>query len=187
MPPRMASFVRMQNELINALIIQEEDPVLSVPAGAWQSGQYQVDSRLKRLRRLLQPNILEQTWRGFVGDVENKRNGVATTAIISVVKVYSTALDGVRGLASILYQSRPVIRDVKRLLEVDVLLGEKIDELGLQGYFFAPLPESVLTNLNTIADRYAGSSQIFETLNFSAGIRYDEVIGQILLWNEIHK
>jgi len=39
--------------------------------------------------------------------------------------------DGLGGMLAIFTQPRPVVRDLKKLYEIDIQLGEKIDDLGL--------------------------------------------------------
>lgn len=186
-PPAMAEYLKFSEKMINALIIVPNTPSVNVPFGPWQAGQYSIEERLRQARRTLQPNILEQAADGAVKDIKSKVNGLVTTALITATQVGGTVVDGFTGILGIFYQPRAIIRDLKRLFDIDTLLGNKMDELWLAGVYFTTLPASVHKELVTIIEQHTGGTHLMQKAELSPWATYANVVEFLLRLNMKHK
>ncbi len=187
MPNAMAEYVAFAEKAIALLVYIEQEEQVNVPFGAWQGGQYSVEDRIKAERRKQSPHLLEQIIDGVVGDLERKGNGLLTTALLVGSQVKLTVTDGTKGLLGIFTQPRPIIRDLKRVYEIDVSIGQKIDELWMEWHYFEALQQPVYEQLNQLTQQQVGGNHLFASLAIKEGSTYADITEFIMYLNEKHK
>lgn len=186
-PPNMSEFIGFSNKVLNALIYVEEKNSIDVPLWVWQWGTYSIDQRISDARRKNNPNILEKMLDGATEDWNKKLSWITTTAILVATQVKSTAFDGITWLLWIFSQPRPIIRDLKRLYEIDRTLWERIDTLWLAGNYFEALQPDVYTEIAKIFAQYNWDNHIFSSIEIKKWATYANVVALLLNLNEKHK
>lgn len=183
----MADYMSMARKITAALVYIPAPNEINTPFGPWQGWAYGVAERLDNAKKKNNPNILQQIAGWITKDLGRKVDGVTTTAIIVASQVKSTIFDGARGMLGIFTQPRPIIRDLKKLYEIDVKLGEKIDELGLEWHYFEPLQTNVYNQVIDILKSHQGWNSLLQEYEVKKWATYANIVSLLLSLNEKHK
>lgn len=118
--------------------------------------------------------------------LERKRSYLQSTS--TLLTVYSTDIitDGVLSFVTI-FQQQPIIRDYQRLLDLDITIGHKLDEIGIAWGIGKAMDKSTISSIKEILQRYTWEGKILNSFEIEDNIHSEAILLSLLRLNKKHK
>ena len=122
---------------------------------AQQQGQQSV------AEQILRNNVLSQIFGWLKDNINQKTQTIAAISILMIaISAQIISKDGPMSFL-ILFQSRPILRDRKKILELDTVMGDFIYQLGLTANYFKKLSSEERDTITKIFIKYSWPTGIF--------------------------
>jgi len=158
--PEITNFINLSNQIID--ILPNNSTILAQWAqynvfGPWQWWVY--DGILWSTNPW---SIVENIVAGTLKNFDKRQSYLrATTELLSIYGI-DIIKDGWLWFL-VTAQPRPIVRDYQLLLDIDTIVGDKLYEIGIAGWYGKKLPDEQFIQITTLIKNNSGEWKLFES------------------------